>query len=120
MARIMVVDDEVELLSLYEEMMEVFGHEIISLTQNGDEALKAYTDLKDKPDLIILDHRMPLRNGLETATEILNMDPDEKILFVSADPTIKTAALDIGAIGFVEKPFILKTFRETVQNALRS
>jgi two-component system chemotaxis response regulator CheY len=118
MARIMIVDDETELLSLYSEMLKVFGHEILAAVSNGEEALKAYRELETKPDLIILDHRMPLRNGLETASEILNMDPDEKIVFISADSTIKKAALDMGAIEFLEKPFVLKTLKETVNRVL--
>ncbi len=119
MAKIMIVDDETELLSLYSEMLEVFGHSIVSAVTNGDEAIKAYLELDEKPDLIILDHRMPLRNGLETATAILNMDPDERIIFISADPSIRRSALEIGAVEFLEKPFILNTLKETVRKVLK-
>lgn len=119
MAKIMIVDDETELLSLYSEMLKVFGHEIIAAVPNGEEALIAYRSLNERPDLIILDHRMPIRNGLETASEILAMDPDERIVFISADSSIKNAALEMGAIEFLEKPFVLKTLKETVQKVLR-
>ena len=119
MANIMIVDDETELLTLYSEMLMVFGHTIVSAVPNGDEAIKDYMELEEKPDLIILDHRMPLRNGLETATAILNMDPDEKIIFISADPSIKRAALEIGAVEFLEKPFVLNDFKEIVQKVLK-
>ncbi|HHD15400.1 MAG TPA: response regulator [Euryarchaeota archaeon] len=118
MARVMIVDDETELLALYSEMLTVFGHEIIAAVTNGEEAIKKYEELKTKPDLIILDHRMPIRNGLETAAEILSQDPDEKIIFISADSSIRKAALDIGAIDFLEKPFVLKSLRDSVQRAL--
>ena len=118
MARIMIVDDEAELLTLYSEMIEVFGHEIIAAVKNGEDAIKTYGELDTKPDLIILDHRMPIRNGLETAMEILNMDPDEKIIFISADSSIRRSALEIGAIGFLEKPFVLNTLREAIHGIL--
>ena len=120
MGQIMIVDDELELLSLYKEMIEIFGHEIVSSTTNGDEALKEYRKLDQKPDLIILDHRMPVRNGLETASEILNMDPEMKIIFVSADPSVRKAALDMGAIHFLEKPFVLKTLKDIIETSLRN
>lgn len=118
MARIMVVEDEEELLSLYSEMMEIFGYEIVAAATNGEEALKAYESMTEKPDLIILDHRMPVRNGLETAVEILKKDPDQKIVFVSADSTVKKAAMDLGVIDFLEKPFVLQKLRECIENIL--
>ncbi|MBN1389996.1 MAG: response regulator [Candidatus Thermoplasmatota archaeon] len=118
MARIMVVEDEEELLSLYSEMMELFGHEIVAAATNGEEAIRAYDAMTEKPDLIILDHRMPVRNGLETAVEILKRDPHEKIVFVSADSTVKKAALEAGVIDFLEKPFVLQRLRDCMQAIL--
>ncbi len=119
MARIMIVDDEGDLLDLYTEMLTLFGHDIISAVRNGEEAIRSYKELDQSPDVILLDHRMPIINGLETAMEILNMNPDEKILFISADMTVKEKALDIGAIGFLEKPFLLNKLKETIDMILK-
>jgi CheY-like chemotaxis protein len=118
MARIMLVEDEEELLSLYSEVMELFGHEIVASVSNGEEAINAYNDMSEKPDLIILDHRMPVRNGLETAMEILGQDPDEKIIFVSADSSIKEKALEIGVLDFLEKPFVLQKLKDSLERVL--
>lgn len=119
MARIMIVDDESDLLLLYSEMISLFGHEIIAAVTNGEEALKKYDELSKKPDLIILDHRMPVRNGIETAKEILTRDSDARIIFVSADSTVKEEALDLGILEFIEKPFVLSTFKKKIRNALK-
>lgn len=51
-----------------------------------------------------MDHRMPVKNGIETTKEILNINPNCKIVFISADYTVKDQALEIGAIDFLEKP----------------
>lgn len=118
MARIMIVDDESELLLLYSEMISLFGHEIVAAVSNGEEALKTYNEMNEKPDLIILDHRMPVRNGLETASEILSKDPNEKIIFISADASIKNAAMDIGVLDFLEKPFVLNALKNTIIKVL--
>jgi CheY-like chemotaxis protein len=118
MAGIMIVDDERELLSLFSEMIRTFGHEIVATETNGERALTTYGDLKKRPDLVILDHRMPVRNGLETAMEMLNMDPDQKIIFISADSSVKSAALDLGVVDFLEKPFQLRSLRDSIQRAL--
>ncbi len=118
MAGIMIVDDERELLSLFSEMIRTFGHEIVATETNGERALRTYCELKVRPDLVLLDHRMPARNGLETAMEILNMDPDQKIIFISADVSVKQAALDLGVVDFLEKPFLLKALHDSIQKAL--
>ena len=56
-----------------------------------------------------MDHRMPLKNGIETTKEILKMNPETKIIFISADYNIKNKAFKIGAIDFIEKPIDLST-----------
>lgn len=112
MAGVMIVDDEEDILSLYSEMMGVFGHEVLASATNGEEAVNRYRDLEKKPDLIIIDQQMPLKNGLDTATEILSMNPDEKIVFVSADSSVRKDALNIGVVEFLEKPFPLQAFRD--------
>ena len=118
MGKIMIADDEVELLSLYTEMFKIFGHDVISTVANGDEAIDTYEKMEERPDLIIIDHRMPIRNGLETAAEILKINPDEKIIFVSADLSVKSKALEMGAMRFIEKPDELQTQRRTIDEIL--
>ena len=43
-----------------------------------------------KPDLIILDYHMPIKNGLDAAKEILEINPKQKIIFISADESMVT------------------------------
>jgi two-component system chemotaxis response regulator CheY len=119
MGRIMIVDDEVELLSMFKEMLELFGHDVVATEPNGLEAVRVYNELEEKPDLIILDHRMPVRNGLETAQEILSMNPDEKIIFISADQSVRKSAMDIGVLKFLEKPVSLQILKDTIQEVLK-
>ena len=63
-----------------------------------------YSNFIEKPDLIILDHRMPKKNGLEIMKEILKVNGDAKIIFISADVDIKEEALTNGASTFLKKP----------------
>jgi two-component system, chemotaxis family, chemotaxis protein CheY len=96
MARIFVVDDEVYLQDLYADLLGIVGHEIID----------------KKPDLIIMDHRMPIKNGVEATREILAMAPKMRVLFISADVSQENRVAEIGAVGFLEKPFPMdKLFR---------
>ena len=58
-----------------------------------------------KPDIILMDYRMPEKNGLEATREILQIDPITKIIFASADTTMKEESLALGVVDFLEKPF---------------
>ena len=80
------------------------GHEIIAKAFNGDEALDIYKNFQNYPDIILMDHRMPSKDGLEVTEKILSINPNCKIVFVSADYSIRDKALDVGAVDFLEKP----------------
>ena len=48
-----------------------------------------------------MDHRMPSKDGIEVTEEILSINPNTKIIFVSADYSIRDKALEVGAIDFL-------------------
>ena len=100
MGTIMVVDDEVYLQDLYADLLGIVGHQIVDTAFNGEEALLKFESMEAKPDLIIMDHRMPIKNGLEATKEILELEPKAKILFISADVSQENKALAAGAVGF--------------------
>src|SRR6267143_1983608 len=112
MARIFVVDDEVYLQDLYADLLGIVGHQIVDTAFNGEEAVLKFESMGQKPDLVIMDHRMPIKNGVEATKEILAMDPKSKVLFISADVSQENRVVEIGAVGFLEKPFPMdKLFR---------
>lgn len=51
-----------------------------------------------------MDHRMPSKNDLEVTEEILSINPNSKIIFISADYSVRDKALKMGAIDFLGKP----------------
>ena len=116
MISIFLVDDEPEIMELYCTILEPEGFRVIAQAANGIEAMKKYEELSSKPDLIILDERMPFMSGIETAREILGRDREARILFVSADPMVKIYARTLGVLGFLEKPFEKNKFVDTIKN----
>lgn len=58
---------------------------------------------------------MPLKNGLETTKELLRIDPNCKIIFISADYSVKNEALEQGAIDFLEKPIDFSTLFKLIE-----
>ncbi len=106
------MDDEVYLQDLYADLLGIVGHTIVDTAFNGEEAVLKFEAMEEKPDLIIMDHRMPIKNGMEATREILEIEPKAKILFISADVSQEDKVQAIGAVGFLEKPFPMdKLFR---------
>lgn len=81
------------------------GFDVIGEAKNGEEAVSLYITFPKKPDIILMDHRMPIKNGIEATKQILNINKKSIIIFTSADNSIKQEALSIGAKSFLDKPF---------------
>ena len=71
MARILLVDDERDLLMIYEKLLALEGHDVVDSASNGKEAIEKFGELPIKPDIIIMDYRMPVLDGLVAMKEIL-------------------------------------------------
>jgi DNA-binding NtrC family response regulator len=101
----LIVEDDLSLQRLYEMILKASGFAVLGKASNGEEAVKIYQDLLNSLDVILMDHRMPIKNGIEATKEILKINNHIKIIFTSADKSIKKLALAVGAISFLEKPF---------------
>ena len=86
-------------------MLTIKGYRIVGVAKNGGEAVEVYKILPERPDVIIMDHRMPVKNRIEATKEILPFDPDGKVIFTSADMSVQDLALSVGAVRFEIKPF---------------
>ncbi len=102
--KVFVVDDEEFIRELYKDVFESKGM-TVSAAPNGEEAIRVLGTVKNKPDIIIMDHRMPGKDGIQTTAEILKMDPTIPIIFSSADVSVRERALEAGAVSFWAKPF---------------
>ena len=118
MASVFIVEDDVFILRLYEIFLKSSKFSVIGKAKNGDEAVNSYKLMSRKPDLIIMDNRMPVKNGIEALKEILEIDKQAKIMIVSADRSIEKIAKSVGAVAFMEKPFSMKTLVENINNAI--
>jgi two-component system chemotaxis response regulator CheY len=115
---VLIVDDEPVLHELLKDIFELEGYVVVGDAYNGEEALRIYRTLivnYKKPDVIIMDHRMPRKDGVETAIEILEIDGSAEILFASADESARERALEIGAVDFVKKPFEISEILDAVK-----
>lgn len=118
MATICIVDDEPTLHELYGEILKFSGHEITANAYNCDEAVEIFRRMDDPPEIIIMDHRMPNKDGVETTKEILKIDPNAKIIFASADTAVRNDALNSGACSFLSKPFAVSDLLAGVEEVV--
>jgi two-component system chemotaxis response regulator CheY len=118
MTTIMVVEDEEFLQGLYREVLEKAGHTVVGVASNGEEAVEAYRALTERPRLVLMDHRMPVKNGIEAMEEILALDPGASIVFLTADHTVAKAVMMGGAAGYISKPFGMNALLRAIDRLL--
>ena len=118
MAKIFLIDDDMSIVTLFDKFLTILGHEIVAKAYNGEEAVKIFQEFRKCPDLILMDHRMPKKDGLTAAKEILSENNNCKIIFFSADYSIKDKALALGAKYFLEKPFNLDKLLSVIKEVI--
>ena len=120
MKTIFIAEDDRDLQRLYELLLKMSGFQVLGIANNGDEAIKMFKSFQKRPDIIILDYRMPIKNGIDALNAILKIDERSKIIFASADRTIKEKVCLQGAMGFLNKPFTHKKLINVLNNCLNN
>ena len=118
-AHILVVDDAPNTLEVIQRNLTAAGYKVYTAS-NGEEALGLYHKMKQNIDLVILDLIMPGMGGAKCLDEIIDSDPDTKVIITSGYSGRGPAmdAVGAGASGFMDKPYgvrhMLKTIREVL------
>ena len=118
MANVLIVDDSKYLRLMISKIIKKMGHNVIAEAGNGEEAIEFFKQYK--PDLITMDVVMPKLNGLQAVKEIMAINPNARIIIVTAlghEPLVRQA-LKLGAKDFVIKPFKVEQLIQAVENTL--
>jgi two-component system response regulator (stage 0 sporulation protein A) len=118
LASIFLIDDDSSIVTLFDKFLTILGHQIVAKAYNGEEAVRIFHEFQNYPDLVLMDHRMPKKDGLTAAKEILRINNKTKIIFFSADYSIKERALALGAKYFLEKPFQLDKLSNVIKKII--
>ncbi|PYE42754.1 two-component system response regulator (stage 0 sporulation protein F) [Paenibacillus barcinonensis] len=117
--KVLIVDDQNGIRIL---LMEVFSSEGYNTFQaaNGKIALEIVN--KDKPDLVLLDMKIPGMDGLEILKHIKEIDPEIKVIMMTAygELDMIKEATDLGALMHFTKPFDIDEMRVAVNMQLRN
>ena len=112
--RVLVVDDDPDILDALSEILEVEGYDV-QRARNGREALQRLE--QGVPDLVLLDLMMPVMDGWEFARS-LAPGARPPIIVLSADRNVSAKAKEIGALGWLAKPFELSELLEAVRSVV--
>ena len=114
---VLVVDDEA---SIRRTLREILEYEDLGVeeAEDGEEALQKLRD--GRYDVVLLDIKMPRRDGMEVLAILSEEMPEVPVVMISGHADIKTAvdATKMGAFDFIEKPPDLNRLLVTVRNAL--
>lgn len=106
---VLIVDDDIDIRLLVRTILESsgLGVEVVGEAVDGLHALEVYgtLDHPEVPDVVILDNRMPGRDGMDVAAEILDQEPGQRIVLFSAfvTPEIEARAVELGVAACVGK-----------------
>jgi len=117
MDTILVVDDEINYLTVMEALLGEEGYEVLT-APGGQEALKlaGTSDV----DLVLTDMKMPKMNGIELLGELKRLYPDLPVIMMTAYGTVEKAveAMKTGAYDYILKPFKNEELLATITRAL--
>jgi len=105
MIKLLVVDDAPFVREIVRHSLRATNIEIIGEAEDGQEAVTLA--LRLKPDVILMDIVLPLKNGIEAAKEIISLIAHQKIVAFSTNDTesIIMKTLEAGCVSFLPKPF---------------
>ncbi|WP_371804713.1 response regulator [Candidatus Lokiarchaeum ossiferum] len=105
MAKILIVDDAQFMRNILTKILTANGHQIVGEADNANSGIEQFKELS--PDLVTMDICMPDKSGIEAIKEIINIEPNAKILVCSSlgQELMVMEAIQLGAKDFIVKPF---------------
>lgn len=117
MKKILVVDDEVDVCDFVEGFFGKRGFQVLH-AHNGKDSLPLIE--KERPQIVLLDIRMPQMDGIATLAEIKNAHPDIEVIMVTCVDDLERMdeAKRLGAADYITKPLVLDELKTKVKSVL--
>ncbi|MDR1571942.1 MAG: response regulator [Clostridiales Family XIII bacterium] len=118
MAKILIVDDAAFMRMMVKDNLKKAGYTDFIEAGNGEEAMNLFSE--QNPDIVLLDITMPVKDGIETLTDIKQKNPAAKVVMCSAmgQESMVVEAIKLGALDFIVKPFKPERLVQTVKSIL--
>jgi len=116
--KILVIDDEAIIRDLLQEFLSDLGYQVL-LAEDGTKGIKLGTD--NQISLALVDLKLPDIDGIQVIKKIREKNPHLKFILLTGFPTppVKMEAHQLGASGFLTKPFQLPELQSLIQKALK-
>jgi len=115
--RILIAEDDTVIATDLQEALEALGHRVVGEASNGIEALRRAQELK--PDLLLLDIKMPELDGIEVATRVLTECPAAIIMLTAyTDEALIERAEKAGALAYLVKPIREEALKPAIRMAM--
>ena len=115
--RVLLVDDEPDILFVIGKRIKVWGYELLE-AQNGKDAIAAVKD--KKADIVVLDYMMPGIDGVEALKRIRKIDKNIPVIMLTAHPdeTSIKGSEALGVSSYVPKISMYSSAEDTLKSAL--
>jgi CheY-like chemotaxis protein len=117
--RILLVDDEENIVRMVQQMLERLGYQVTARTSSV-EALEAFNTLPEKFDIIITDQTMPTMTGEELAKEFIQIRPDIPVILCTGFSEVisEEKAKAMGIREYVMKPVLKSEIAQAIRRVL--
>ena len=115
MEKVLCVDDDLSLLRLYEDELVEEGYEVV-LAKDGKEAIAKFE--KENPQVVVMDIRMPVMDGIEALTNLLGKDRQVPVILNTAYPQYRENFMTWGAEAYVIKSSDLTELKQKIREVL--
>jgi CheY-like chemotaxis protein len=119
MGNILLVEDDETIRELFKKILVSNGYTVVE-AKNGEEALRLYEELPEKPELIILDHLMPKKSGLEVTQELLKQHTKQNILIITGHPSVDLQSFPNETIRLRLKPISVIEFLSEIESIVQT
>jgi len=117
---IIIVDDDKDTVTVFQEFLEFKGFKVLGVGYNGKDAVELYNNFK--PDVVLLDVMMPEFNGIYGLANIRKINPDSKIIMITANKTKETKEklTEMNASAILYKPYEIDNVVKTIKDVLNT
>ena len=117
MAKVLVIDDEPGIRDLLHQLLRRKGHDVV-LAESGQNGLEFFR--RFRPDVIVLDLKMPGMDGLTVLQQVRSLDPKQPVIILTGAGTPETEqqVRALGVTEFVEKEFSLHLLGDSLKRLL--
>ena len=116
--KILIIDDEKEILGMMSSILRESGYTVY-IAYSGKDGIDLYKEVR--PDLVILDLKMPKMDGREVFRELIRINPNVKTLLSTGfvDAKEKDELINMGAKGFIKKPYTASDIKKKIKEIFR-